>query len=155
MRTGSAAGATASEWADVITILSPMYMDELTPWLDTTPGQRGEAYRRFKAERAEQLLAFAAAHGIDLREHVASMYTTTPLSYRDYTATTDGSAYGVVKNHHFPQTGFISTRTKLGNLLLTGQNLNVHGALGVSLTAMLTCSEFLGQEYLAKKIAHA
>lgn len=155
MRTGSAAGATPGEWADVVTILSPMYMDELTPWLDTTPGQRGEAYRRFKAERAEQLLAFAAAHGIDLREHVASMYTTTPLSYRDYTATTDGSAYGVVKNHHFPQIGFISTRTKLGNLLLTGQNLNVHGALGVSLTAMLTCSEFLGQEYLAKKIAHA
>lgn len=148
-------GAPPGEWADVVTILSPMYMDELTPWLDTTPGQRGEAYRRFKAGRAEQLLAFAAAHGIDLREHAASMYTTTPLSYRDYTATTDGSAYGGVKNHHFPQTGFISTRTKLGNLLLTGQNLNVHGALGVSLTAMLTCSEFLGQEYLAKKIAHA
>ncbi len=38
---------------------------------------------------------------------------------------------------------------------LTGQNLNVHGALGVTLTAMLTCAEFVGQEYLAKKVGNA
>lgn len=30
------------------------------------------------------------------------MYTTTPLSYRDYTATTDGSAYGVVNEPSLP-----------------------------------------------------
>ncbi len=143
------------EWADVVTILSPMYMDELTPWLHTTPEQRGEAYLQFKAQRASELLAFVARHGIDLASHIETMYTTTPLSYRDYTATTDGSAYGILKSHHFPQLGFISTRTKLGNLFLTGQNLNVHGALGVTLTAMLTCSEFLGQAYLAKKVGHA
>ena len=44
---------------------------------------------------------------------------------------------------------------KRQNLFLTGQNLNVHGALGVTLTAMLTCSEFVGQEYLAKKVGNA
>lgn len=82
-------------------------------------------------------------------------HTTTPLSYRDYTGTIDGSAYGIVKNYQYPQISFVSTRTKLKNLFLTGQNLNVHGALGVTLTAMLTCSEFVGQEYLAKKVGNA
>lgn len=82
---------------------------------------------------------------------IEKVHTTTPLSYRDYTGTIDGSAYGIVKNYQYPQISFVSTRTKLKNLFLTGQNLNVHGALGVTLTAMLTCSEFVGQEYLAKK----
>jgi hypothetical protein len=83
------------------------------------------------------------------------MYATTPLSYRDYTGTVDGSAYGIIKDYKCPQIGFVSTRSRLGNLFLTGQNLNVHGALGVTLTAMLTCAEFVGQEYLAKKVGNA
>ena len=36
-----------------------------------------------------------------------------------------------------------------------GQNLNVHGALGVTLTSIITCGELLGHEYLAKRIGHA
>ena len=87
--------------------------------------------------------------------YIEKIHTTTPLSYRDYTGTIDGSAYGIVKNYQYPQISFVSTRTKLKNLFLTGQNLNVHGALGVTLTAMLTCSEFVGQEYLAKKVGNA
>ena len=105
-------------------------MKFLTLNLPPPPGARG-AYRR-------------AGNG-----------TTSPLSYRDYTGTIDGSAYGIVKNYQYPQISFVSTRTKLKNLFLTGQNLNVHGALGVTLTAMLTCSEFVGQEYLAKKVGNA
>ena len=99
--------------------------------------------------------ALKAQHGIDLEPHVESIYTTTPLSYRDYTATPEGSAYGIIKDYKCPQVGFVSTRTKLGNLYLTGQNLNVHGALGVTLTAIITCAEFVGQEYLAKKVGNA
>lgn len=90
-----------------------------------------------------------------LNHCIEKIHTTTPLSYRDYTGTIDGSAYGIVKNYQYPQISFVSTRTKLKNLFLTGQNLNVHGALGVTLTAMLTCSEFVGQEYLAKKVGNA
>ena len=49
----------------------------------------------------------------------------------------------------------IPARTKFDNLLLTGQNLTVHGAIGVTLSAAATCSEIVGTEYLAKKIANA
>lgn len=142
-------------FADVISVLTPMYIDELAPWQDTQPGQRGEEYRRFKQEKAAQVLAFIREHGIDFDNAIEMQYTTTPLSYRDYTATTDGSAYGIIKDYKCPQIGFVSTHTRLGNLFLTGQNLNVHGALGVTLTAMLTCAEFVGQEYLAKKVGYA
>ena len=62
---------------------------------------------------------------------------------------------GLSKIINVRKIGFVSTRSRLGNLFLTGQNLNVHGALGVTLTAMLTCAEFVGQEYLAKKVGNA
>lgn len=149
------ASSRNSDYAEVISILTPMYIDELSAWLNTLPEQRGEEYKAFKKEKATQLLDFIKSHGIDLTGHIEAMYTTTPLSYRDFTGTCDGSAYGIIKDYKCPQIGFVSTRTKLENLFLTGQNLNVHGALGVTLTSIITCGELLGHEYLAKKIGHA
>jgi hypothetical protein len=144
-----------SKFTEVVSILTPMYMDEVSKWTDTTPEHRGEAYRQFKEEKTEQILQFLRRFGFHWNHCIEKIHTTTPLSYRDYTGTIDGSAYGIVKNYQYPQISFVSTRTKLKNLFLTGQNLNVHGALGVTLTAMLTCSEFVGQEYLAKKVGNA
>lgn len=150
------ASSLNSNHADVISILTPMYIDEMSPaWLGTLPGQRGDEYKAFKQEKAMQVSKFIQSHGIDFADSIETMYTTTPLSYRDFTGTCDGSAYGIIKDYKCPQTGFVSTRTKLGNLFLTGQNLNVHGALGVTLTAIITCGELLGKEYLAKKIGNA
>ena len=149
------AHTTDSEWAEVVTILTPMYFDEVAEWADTRPEQRGERYRLFKEAKTRQVLDFIKQHGIDLEPYVDAIFTTSPLSYRDYTATPEGSAYGIIKDYKCPQVGFVSTRTKLGNLYLTGQNLNVHGALGVTLTAIITCADFLGQAYLAKKVAEA
>lgn len=149
------ASSEDSRYASVVSILTPMYMDELSAWKDTTPEHRGESYRIFKQEKVQQILHFIRRHGIDFSDNIAEIHTTTPLSYRDYTGTEDGSAYGIIKNYKCPQIGFVSTRSRLGNLFFTGQNLNVHGALGVTLTAMLTCTEFVGQEYLAKKVGNA
>lgn len=146
----------SGNYADVISILTPMYIDEMSPaWLDTLPGKRGDEYKAFKQQKAMQVLEFIRAHGIDFKDAIEAMYTTTPLSYRDFTGTCDGSAYGIIKDYKCPQIGFVSTRTKLGNLFLTGQNLNVHGALGVTLTSIITCGELLGHTYLAKKIGNA
>ena len=139
------ASSRNSDYADVISILTPMYIDELSAWQNTLPEQRGEDYKTFKMEKARQLLEFIKSHGIDFTDHIETMYTTTPLSYRDFTGTCDGSAYGIIKDYKCP----------LGNLFLTGQNLNVHGALGVTLTSIITCGELLGHEYLAKRIGHA
>ena len=149
------ASSEDSQYAGIVSILTPMYMNELSEWKDTAPERRGESYRKFKREKAQQILRFIQEHGIDFSDCIEEIHTTTPLSYRDYTGTEEGSAYGIIKDYKCPQIGFVSTRSRLGNLFLTGQNLNVHVALGVTLTAMLTCAEFVGQEYLAKKIGNA
>ncbi|MBK7344573.1 MAG: hypothetical protein IPJ06_16650 [Saprospiraceae bacterium] len=46
----------------------------------------------------------------------------------------------------------IPVRTKISNLYLTGQNLNLHGILGVTMSALLTSSQFIGLESLLDKI---
>ena len=60
--------------------------------------------------------------------------------------------YGYVKDADSPMTSFLSPRTKLKNLFFTGQSINMHGLLGVTISAVLTCSEMLGRDYLVEKI---
>lgn len=141
---------------DVICLMTPMHMkQELMAWENTSIGKRGESYEAFKREKAEELIAFVARYYPEMMKHTEEIYTTTPLSYRDYTATPEGSAYGIMKNYKQPLATIIPHRTRIANLLLAGQNLNVHGALGVTLTSMLTCATLLGMEYLAKRIGDA
>lgn len=146
------ANSLNESYADVITILSPMFFDEVEPWSNTSVERRGEAYKEFKQAKAQEIIDFTAQYIPNIKENIEKVYTASPLTYRDYTATPQGSAYGISKSYKNPLTSLIPTKTKIENLLLTGQNLNVHGALGVTLTATLTCSELLGKEYLAKKI---
>ena len=42
--------------------------------------------------------------------------------------------------------------TKVKNLLLTGQNINLHGICGVPLTAVNTVEALVGQNVLIEKI---
>ncbi len=77
------------------------------------------------------------------------------MSYRDYIGNNRGSAYGYVKDVNNPLKSFVSPRTKIKNLLFTGQSLNMHGILGVTISAVITCSELLGREYLLNKILDA
>ena len=50
---------------------------------------------------------------------------------------------------------FISPRTKVQNLYLTGQNINIHGVLGSTISGLLTCITLLGSEDIVEKIKNA
>lgn len=149
------ASSSSPEHTEVIYLLSPMHYEELKPWIGTSIEKRGAAYKEFKARKADELIRLVERYYPGLCKNTEAIYTATPLSYRDYTGTPEGSAYGIIKDYRNPLGTLISPRTRLSNLFMTGQNLNVHGALGVTLTAMLTCSELLGHSYLAKKIGDA
>lgn len=142
------------QYANVISILAPMYMREVEKWSNTLPERRGASYLDFKVEKAAQLLDLVKDYGYDFDANIKDIHTTTPLSFRDYTGTVDGSAFGIVKDFNNPLATLISPRTKLKGLLFTGQNVNVHGALGVTITSLFSCAELLGQDYLTKKIGN-
>lgn len=81
-----------------------------------------------------------------LESAVEEFWTSTPDTWRRYTGTPGGSAYGILKQHSQLSVCVVSPRTPLPGLFLTGQNLGLHGILGVSYTAVRTCSVILGAE---------
>ncbi|MDR1223487.1 MAG: NAD(P)/FAD-dependent oxidoreductase [Tannerella sp.] len=135
-----------SPCTSAIDILTPMYWPEVEPWAHTTVGRRGSSYTSLKQQKAGACIRLAAAYIPELENPgaIENICTSTPLTYRDYTATPCGSAYGIRKNCRQLMTTLLSPRTPEPNLYLTGQNLNLHGLLGVSMTAFFTCAELLG-----------
>ncbi len=151
----------SDKYADSLTILGYMQYDELKEWQNTFStipmhnDSRGQAYEDFKTNRAERLIDEVQKKFPKLRSAIKSYSSSTPLTYRDYIGARDGGLYGIAKDYRDPLKTFISPKTKIPNLFFTGQNLNMHGVLGVTVGAIRTCGEFVGQNYLIKKINNA
>jgi len=146
-----------SEYCDTLIAMSYMRFEEVEQWSESyniisKPIDRGEAYEKFKKEKAELIIDELEKRFPDIRDWMQSYYTSTPLTNRDYIGSVDGSAYGIAKDYQNPLKSFISSKTKIPNLYLTGQNLNMHGILGVTISAINTCGAILGHRYLMGEI---
>ncbi len=139
-------------YAEGALLIAYMRWDEVARWHDTKVGRRGEDYEDFKRAKAEKLLGRLERDFPGIRASIRSYTTSTPLTYRDYTATKDGSLYGVLRDKNFPVQTLVSQRTRIPNLFLTGQNVNAHGVLGVTIGSVITCSEFLGINNIIREI---
>ena len=151
----TSASSDTDSYAKVVQILEPMYWSEVAAWEHTFIDKRGEEYAAFKQQRAEELIDYVDLLHPGFKQAVEDYSTSTPLTYRDYTGTCEGSAYGIIKDYNDVLICLLPVKTKISNLFITGQNNNVHGMIGVFLTAMYTCSEFVGAQYLAKKVVNA
>ncbi|MBQ4398408.1 MAG: NAD(P)/FAD-dependent oxidoreductase [Bacteroidales bacterium] len=125
-------------------VLAYMSMDAVRNWSDTSIGHRGDDYERFKAHMAERLLDSVEKDFPGLRDAIEAYYAASPLTYRDYTSTPEGSIYGLEKNVN-NIADRVSYKTKVSNLLLVGQNINSHGMLGVLVGTMNVCQHLLGE----------
>lgn len=122
-----------------IDILMPMYREELTRWEGTKVGRRGEEYEEMKRRFAEKCIEKATEYIPEFKGNVDEFYTSTPLTYRDYTGSINGSAYGIRKDYNRSLMTVLAPSTSIPNLYMTGQNLNLHGVLGVTMTAFMLC----------------
>ncbi|MBL4624975.1 MAG: NAD(P)/FAD-dependent oxidoreductase [Flavobacteriales bacterium] len=149
------------DYADCVTVLAYMNYDDVKEWKDTfhtVPHQvneRAEEYLAFKEKCAQKLIDIASIRYPVLKGNIESVYTSTPLSYRDYIGTYDGSLYGIAKDYKDPTRTFITPRTKVPNLLLTGQNINMHGILGVTISALVTCGQIIPTNDILDRIEEA
>lgn len=129
-----------------IDLLTPMQWSECSKWSDTHVGNRGDDYKALKEQLADECIDLAERFIPGLREMTENCYVSTPLTWRDYTLTPEGCAYGIRKDFNQPLLTMLSPRTPIPNLLQTGQNLILHGIHGVTMTAFHTCAEVLGRE---------
>jgi phytoene dehydrogenase-like protein len=145
------------EFAESLTAISYMDFDEVKEWQNTfntiaDEHERGNQYEKFKLEKAEKMIDALEKKIPDLRESIKSIYTSSPLSYRDYIGSFGGNMYGYVKTSENPLKTMVSPRTKIDNLFLTGQSVNMHGILGCTIGAFNTCAEILGKELIDDRL---
>jgi all-trans-retinol 13,14-reductase len=136
-------------------VISYMQMKDVEQWGGTKVGHRGADYEAFKRQKAELLLESVEKQFPGLRSHIKHYYTSTPLTYQDYTGTEGGSMYGVARDINLGAACRVPHRTKIPNLLQTGQNINSHGILGVVVGTIVTCSELLTSEKIYQQIMGA
>ena len=83
---------------------------------------------------------------------IENVYSSTPLTFRDYIGSHTGSLYGIKKDINKVIHTQINTKTSISNLFLTGQNISFHGILGTCIGAIVTCANFVSKEQLLQKI---
>jgi all-trans-retinol 13,14-reductase len=149
------ATSKSDEWADCATIITYMNWNDVVRWENTSIEKRGDDYLAFKREKAERLLASVEKRFPGFGSKIKKYYTSSPLTYRDYTGTRQGSLYGVMKDCNDPLNTYLPPKTKVPNLFLTGQNVNMHGVLGVMICSLLTCGELAGLNNLIRKVRNA
>ncbi|WP_223609016.1 NAD(P)/FAD-dependent oxidoreductase [Chryseobacterium sp. OSA05B] len=145
------------DYAESLTAISYMDFDEVKSWEKTIntvaeEHERGLKYEQFKLEKAEKMISALENKIPNLRHSIKSIYTSSPLSYRDYIGSFEGNMYGYMKNSDNPLKTMVSPRTKTDNLFLTGQSVNMHGILGVTIGAFNTCAEILGKETIDDRL---
>jgi len=131
-------------------LITYMRFEEVEKWSNTCIEKRGEDYKQFKEAKKEILLRQLEIDFPGIRKNIKEVYTSSPLTLRDYTGTKDGSMYGVLKDKNHLEQTFISHHTKVPNLFFTGQNINSHGILGVAVSALITSSEFVDMKKVVK-----
>ena len=140
------------QYAESAQIIAYMRYDEVKSWENTSIGKRGKDYEAFKQEKAKRLIDKLNEQFPNIKDCISDYYTSSPLTYRDYTATVNGSMYGILKDKNYPIQTRISQRTKIPNFFFTGQNINSHGILGVTIGAITTAAEIVGKELIVKEI---
>jgi len=145
-------------FAEAASIITYMDYQEMAPWeasfnTVTHPGERPQSYCAFKKKCEEKVIAELAVLFPDIHDHIESVYSSTPLTYKNYIGDPTGSMYGVQKDYANPMATMVDPRTKIPNLLLTGQSINLHGVLGVTVSAFATCLYLIEPDIIMKKLS--
>lgn len=143
--------ANQGQFAETLNVVAPLKWSAVAEWSDTNHGTRNSEYYKFKNKLVDIIIDKLSEVYPNLREAIDYIDSATPLTIRDYTGVRQGAMCGLKKDCNDAVT-FIPTRTKIPNLFLTGQSVNMHGFCGVTLTAVQTCDAILGKDYLINKL---
>jgi len=121
------------QFADNIDLLTPMSWESVSEWAE---------------HKAEECIALACKYLPELQGNIVDYWTSTPLTYRDYTGTQNGSAYGVRKLCDNLLGTVLSPATPFPNLFMAGQNMMLHGMMGTAMTSLRVCNAICGKNLL-------
>lgn len=153
----TSASSNQTKYAESLSAMVYLKMDEFEQWNSTfntivQPSKRGEEYEQTKKVFEEKIINRLCERYPGLREAIQGVYSSTPLTFRDYLGTPEGEMYGIEKDFNNPMLTIINPRTKIPNLYLTGQNIVFHGILGATIGALVTSFNFVNGTEIVSQI---
>ena len=149
-----------TEYAEGCSVLTYMHYEDLKNWENTSNTHfklrdRGESYKIFKSKSEKKIISCLEKIYPNIKNSISSVHSSTPLTLRDYNAAPFGTMYGFLIDKNHPLQSYIHTKTNIKNLYLTGQSVNLHGVLGVTISALIICFNFVDQRKLMESIRNA
>lgn len=150
--------AFQQSYANTLTVLAHAEYVDFVEWEIShntilSPGERGENYYRMKEGLIEKIISRLEKVIPQIRTAITAAYCSTPLTIRDFLNSPEGTAYGIEKNAPEIIKCLIPPYTKIPNLFLTGQNTDIHGIYGTSISALLTLSHLPEGKNIWEEIA--
>ncbi len=134
------------------TLMCPMPWSVWAPWAESTRATRPEAYKQAKERMSQALIQRLKIIWPDVESQVEYYEGSTPLTFRDYTHTWEGSSYGIKKDCNRLREATLSVRTRLDNVMLAGQSVVLPGILGVSVSAAVATGHIMGFPNLKRRL---
>lgn len=143
---------TSADGALPLSLLSPAQSGWFEAWKTEKYGRRSQHYTDFKKQLIGNTLKLVSQYDKELVDSIAASVASTPLTNLHFNGSEEGSAYGIY--HSIQNTGAraLGPRTKVINLLLTGQSCLFPGLLGASVAALRTCGHIIGMKPILKEL---
>ncbi|TVR42918.1 MAG: NAD(P)/FAD-dependent oxidoreductase [Planctomycetota bacterium] len=130
-------------------------VDQVAAFRQTRLGARNPAYEAWKQSQEERLRTAIEERFPRVAASITKVWTASPLTFRDYLGGRHGGAMGL--SHHLGG-GLadrpLSPRSKLRNLLFTGQSVHHPGILGSLVGGCVTAGAILGRNLTEEVLAH-
>lgn len=146
-----------THFAESASVMCYMDFSVFEEWKDSTrtivkDNERAKEYEALKKIYEQKALDRIEERFPGIKQHIKTVYSSTPITYRDYISTPEGSMYGIQKNFNHLMKTQINSKTHIPNLFLTGQNIIFHGILGATIGALVTTFNFVKNDQLLAKI---
>lgn len=153
----TSASSKSKEFAESLSAMVYLRTEEFEKWNESfntiaEPSQRGSEYEKVKLYFEEKIVNRLCERYPDLRNAIQNVYSSTPLTFRDYLGTPEGEMYGIEKDFNNPMMTIINPKTKIPNVYLTGQNIVFHGILGATIGALVTSFNFVNSQEIVEQI---
>jgi all-trans-retinol 13,14-reductase len=135
-----------------VSFLSPSPSEWFAPYQKDRYGKRSDGYEEFKAQLAFQSLKLVSRYDKELTDGLLQQVSSTPLTNLHFNGSEEGSGYGIY--HSIGATGgrALGPRTKILNLMVTGQSCLFPGLLGAAISGLRTSGHIVGIKSILKEL---
>lgn len=125
--------------------LEPCSVKQMEPWQNSRLKKRDTSYYEWKARHAARVKERIATVYPDAAASIEILDAASPLTFRDYLNSPDGSAYGIrQKMGQFNLIGRLPWR----NMFAAGQSALLPGIAGAMMSSFIVCRSLVGREQL-------